>query len=477
MAEHSSAPGATRRVVVVGGSMAGLLATRVLSDYFHQVILVERDTPPAQAGPRKGVPQARHAHALLARGYDILARFFPDLPQALQDGGATVMDAARDAHWWHYDGYKVRCESGLIGPFMSRPFLEHEVRLRVCALPNVTCLHATEAKGLLTTADRRHVTGVFIERRDAHPAPATLEADLVVDATGRGSRTPEWLEALGYERPPETTITVRAGYTSRLYRRRPTDLADAKAAYCLPTPPHQKRMGALFPIEGDRWLVSLGGWLDDHCPADETSFVEFARALPIPHIHRVVSRSEPLSDFAVHKFPSNLRRRYELLGRMPEGLIVIGDAMCSFNPIYGQGMTVSAIEAETLDACLADASARGVWRQLPGQFFARVSRAIDVPWTLAAGEDLHYPEVEGKRPRLGQALNRYMAHVHRLTRDDADVYRAFFRVMNLVSPPTALFRPRIAWRVMHDWMRSSSHVKEAVSRASPPARQWGTDSR
>jgi 2-polyprenyl-6-methoxyphenol hydroxylase-like FAD-dependent oxidoreductase len=273
----------------------------------------------------------------------------------------------------------------------------------------------------------------------------TLLADLVVDAGGRGSRAPAWLEALGYGRPAEERVTIGVGYTTRLYRRRTDDLPGARYAVALPTPPHQTRMGVLFPVEGARWMVTLGGWLGDHAPGDEAGFLAFARSLPAPDIADVIAGAEPLGEPALHKFPTSLRRRYERLRRVPEGYLVLGDALCSFNPIYGQGMTVAALEALEFNACLR--AGQGGLAGLPRRFYRRAARVIEGPWQLAAGGDFAYPEVAGRKAPGTDLLNRYAARVQRAATRDPKVCRALVAVTNLLAPPAALFGPRVLWQV------------------------------
>lgn len=457
-----------RHAIVIGGSMAGLLAARVLADHFDQVTLLERDRFPDSAENRKGVPQGRHAHALLAKGRAIITGLFPDIIDSLVEGGATLVDIAADARWYHFGGYKAQFKSGVVGPFMSRPYLESEVRRRVLAIKNLNHIDECDVKSLVATSDRSQITGVRVELRSDSQSEATIEADLILDASGRGSRSPIWLDALGYGRPEENQIQVNAGYTSRLYRRGPGDLPDGKGVFVLPTPPRDKRMGALFPIEGDRWIVSLGGWLGDHAPTDEEGFLEFARSLPASEIYDVIKRAEPLTDFVVHKFPGNLRRRYEKMSRFPEGYLVTGDALCSFNPIYGQGMTVSALEAEALDSCLRE-QPRGDLGGLPQRFLKRAASIIDTPWMLSAGEDFRYPEVEGTRPAGTSLINWYVGKLHRAVIHDPVVYLAFLKVMNLIHPPTTLFNPRIAFRVLKANLTGRNKVASAGLGAVPLA--------
>jgi 2-polyprenyl-6-methoxyphenol hydroxylase-like FAD-dependent oxidoreductase len=452
-------------VIVVGGSLAGLLATRVLADYYNKVTLIERDRLPDEPDNRKGVPQGRHAHGLLAKGREILSQLFPNLMDDLVEGGAVLVDIAGDMSWYHFGGYKVRCKSGIVGPILSRPFLEWHLRRRVLALKNVTSIQEHDVKGLVATAGGARITGVTITPHGRSSGEEVLLADLVVDASGRGSQSPKWLEALGYRRPDELSITMNAGYTSRMYRRRPEDMEEAKTYFILPEPPHQTRLGAAFAVEGDRWHISLGGWLNDHAPADEAGFLEFARSLPSPHIYQIMQRAEPLTDFAVHKFPSNQRRLYEKMRRFPEGYLVIGDAVCSFNPIYGQGMTVGALEAAALDGLLRERrergrDVRGMWKP----FFKRMSKIVDVAWMMSACEDVRYPQVTGSKPAGASLINWYMGKLHRAATHDAAVCVAFFQMMNLLRPPSLAFRPDIVFRVLKNGFKKSAVRQPALRR-------------
>lgn len=433
--------------VVIGASMAGLLAARVLSDHFARVTIVERDALPAEVHPRKGVPQGRHLHVLHTKGEEILNRWFPGLSAELAANGATRLDIPGDLLWFHLGGYNVRFQSGLTTLAMSRPLLESHVCRRVLRLPNLVCRQRHEAVALATGADRRCVSGITVRPVSEEGGTELIRADLVVDAGGRGSRAPAWLESLGYRRPAETIITIGLGYTTRLYGQNTASLPDAKAVFIQPTPPHHKRLGALFPIEGGRWIVTLGGYRGQHAPADEQGFLAHARALSAPDLHRVLERAEPVSDFMVHGFPSNLRRHYERMKDLPEGFLVIGDAMCSFNPIYAQGMTVSASEAEVLDRTLrrrATNPAKGVARA----YFAAATRMIDNAWRVAAGEDFRYTGVTGRRGLGTELINWYVGRVHTATHRDAATSAAFIKVLMSLEAPTSLFKPRIALRVL-----------------------------
>lgn len=435
-----------RHAVVLGGSMAGLMAVRVLSDHFAHVTLVERDPLPDENRPRKGVPQGRHVHGLLATGLTLLDDYFPGLRGALTSDGATIGDMAERFRWFQNGAYKVRFNSGMEGAFMSRPLLEQHVRRRVRALPNVTMRDATDVESLRWNANRTRVTGVVL-RMGASDAPFPVEADLVIDATGRGSRTPAWLEQAGFERAPERTVRIDIGYATRLYRRCPDDLADADAIMISPTPPANRRIGVLFPLEGDRWICMLGGWHGDHAPTDTDGYLRFAADLGAPDIHRIIEHAEPISDISTHRFPASLRRYYERVRRFPEGLLIIGDAVSSFNPTYGQGMTSAVLQAAALDRRLRGRGSRsldGLWRL----YFRDVARVVSIPWDVVSGEDFRFRETTGARPPLVHLINRYVGQVQKASATDPVVFAAFLQVMNLQKAPPSVFAPRVVWRVV-----------------------------
>ncbi len=431
--------------LIIGGSMASLLAARVLSDYFAAVTILERDAVNDAPEARKGQPQARHLHALLAQGQQVIAHYFPDLLEGLQENGAQIADVGAAMRWHICGGYRIQTPTGLIGVLMSRPLLEWQVRRRVLALPNVRLIDACSVEGLVFDGDKRRVIGVRATRRTAAGGEQTYEADLVVDAGGRGALTPRWLQEAGFAPPAESAVRIDMGYATRIYRRRPGDLPGAALIIVSSEGPHQKRSGLAFPIEGDRWIVSLGGINGDHPPLDEAGFLAFARSLNAPDIYNLLVKSEPLSPITPHKFPASLRRHYEKLQRFPRGYLVLGDAICSFNPVYGQGITCAALQVQALDALLAG---RGDLDNLARDFFARAARIVDIPWQMAVGADFLFPGTEGEKPAGLDAINAYMGRVHRATHHDPVVLKEFLKVMNLMQPPASLFQPKVLLRVL-----------------------------
>lgn len=426
------------RAVVIGASMAGLLAARALSDFYGTVTLLERDGFPASDVPRKGVPQGRHAHGLLARGRSVIEQFFPGWTAEVVASGGVSCDIAGDIDWFGHGVAIKRAPSELIGLLASRPVLEGHVRRRLLALPNVRAIENCTVQGLLAEGNAA-IRGVRVRIGSTEEV---IDADLVVDASGRGSSSPAWLEGLGYLRPEEERIEIGIGYTTRIYRRRPTDLGGKKAVVVAGSGPNWRNGVVLYQAE-DRWIVSIGGFFDDHAAADDLLFAAFAGSLPTSDIYDIVAHAEPLSDFVSYRYPANQRRRYEKLAAFPKGYLVVGDAICSFNPVYGQGMTVAAQEAALLQQCLEQGDA-----DLARRFFAAATAAIDVPWDIAVGNDLRHPRVQGPRPFKVRFINWYIGKLHMAARHDARLATDFLRVANLASPPTLLLSPANVLRVI-----------------------------
>jgi 2-polyprenyl-6-methoxyphenol hydroxylase-like FAD-dependent oxidoreductase len=426
--------------IVIGASLGGLLAARALADFYAQVTLLERDAFPVADIPRKGVPQGRHAHGLLARGRDVIEAFFPGWTDEVVASGGVRGDIADDVTWI---GHGVTLKSGasdLIGLLASRPVLEGHVRRRLLKFENVRAIESCAVQGLLASEDSAAIRGVRV--RIGNQREQILPADLVVDASGRGSLSPAWLEALGYARPVEERVEIGIGYTTRVYRRRPTDLGGRLAIVIAGSGPNWRNGAVLFQSE-DRWIVSVGGYLGDLAPDDQPLFAAYAGSLPTPDIHDIVANAEPLTDFAIYRYPANLRRRYGRLTRFPKNYLVFADAVSSFNPVYGQGMTVAAEEAVLLGECLAAGT-----DDLARRFFNAAETAIDIAWDIAVGNDLRHPQVSGVRSLKIRFINWYIGKLHMAARHDGRLATAFLAVANLKARPERLLRPSVVLRVI-----------------------------
>ena len=428
--------------IVVGGSMAGLGTARALVNHFDRVTLVERDELPTSTANRKGVPQGQHAHGLLPSGYRILSDYFPNMMDELVADGAMPGDLTGDFLWYQYGGWKLRSDCGLRGIMVSRPLLERKVREGVLALPKVTLLQGHDGEEPVFDPATRRVTGLRIRNRSTG-ATTTLDADLVVDALGRGSASPKWLASWGYGEVSETNVPIEVGYATRVFERRPGDLYGGMGAIIAGTAPQSTRFAAVLGAEGNRWTITLAGCLRDYPPTDFAGWKEFARTLPTPDVVDLVKDRTPMGPIASYRFPANRHCHYEKLKDFPDGYLVTGDAVCSFNPIYGQGMSVALSEARALDSCLAAGDG-----DLAKRFFREVTRIVANPWAIATGEDYRYPKVEGRRPPGFKFVSRYMERAHRAATKDAVVLRRFFEVASLLAPPPAMMAPAIAWRVL-----------------------------
>lgn len=427
---------ATRHAVVLGAGVAGLLAARVLADHFDRVTVFERDGFDAE-GMRKGVPQARHLHGLLDRGRTVIEELFPGFTDEMTTRGATRAEALVGTRWYVGGLRAAPASTGLTSLIATRPLLESVLRERTSALPVVRLVAGT-ARGLV--GDARGVRAVSVSGDSGVETHAT---DLVIDATGRGSRAAVWLTALGAESPDEQRLEVDLGYASRFYRRIEGQL-DGHSSVIISTGANGRGGGAVR-VEGDRWHVTLAGILGDHPPTDPDGFTRFAASLAAPDILELITRSEPLGDAVPHRFRAPVRRRYRSRAAVPRGFLLLGDALCSFNPLYAQGMAVAAQQAVALRAGLR---AGGPTPDLPARFYAAAGKALDVAWQLSAGADLAHPGVAGPRTVRTRLTNAYVARVHRAAHVDPQVSRTFLRVANLVEPPRALLHPPMARRVL-----------------------------
>ena len=447
-----------RRAVVLGASMAGLLAARVLQERFDEVWLLERDALPAGADPRKGTPHAVHAHGLLARGREVLESLFPGFTDALEARGALVGDLHANAPFVAGGRRFAGGHCGRRGLSCSRLAIEAEVRRRVLALSRIKAV--TDVDVVEPVLEGRRVTGVRIVQR-ASGAQETLAADFVVDCTGRASRTPACLRERGFDAPAEERVAVGIGYVT-VYLRRAPEHAPGLAALIFTATPALPLPGVLLAQEAGadgvpRWVATLGGYAGDHPPPTIEAMRERARRMGDATFARILQEAEPLGPVLRYAFPHSQRRRFERLADFPERLLVMGDAIASFNPVYGQGMTVAACQAVALQAALE----RGL-ADVHRRFFRAAARAIDVPWQLAVGADLAIPSVPGERSRGVRSINAYLARVFRAAPRDPKVALAFMKVAHLIAPPPSLFAPHIVARVL--W-----HSRDAGAAPGRPA--------
>jgi 2-polyprenyl-6-methoxyphenol hydroxylase-like FAD-dependent oxidoreductase len=425
--------------VVLGGSIAGLLAARVLSEHFRAVTVLERDEFSAEPAPRKAVPQGRHIHFLQEAGRTRLEELFPGFTDEVLAAGGVAFDPGRGLVWHIGGGYVQKTSSPYRMLWATRPMFEWCVRGRVAALGNVSLRSGCTVTDLVTDASGDRVVGVEVATPDG---AVRLDADLVVDARGRGSAVASWLEQAGYGPVPRDEIKVDIGYSTRLFARESIDWD--RAALAIQHVPPDGRQGMMVPVEGDRWMVTLTGRGANLPPADDAGFLEFTKSFAASDIYDAIRDLEPVSPVATHRFPTGVRRRYERLSRFPDGLVVMGDAIASYNPTYGQGMSSAAMQATDLRQTLGETGLE----KLAHRFFRRAARSIDIPWSVAVGGDFRFPGTQGHKPFGTDLANRYVARLERGMHRDEELVLAFGRVINLEQPSTSLLRPGIARRVL-----------------------------
>ncbi|MFI8520673.1 NAD(P)/FAD-dependent oxidoreductase [Streptomyces sp. NPDC085481] len=439
----------TRHAVVIGGSLAGLLAARVLSEHAERVTVVERDRYPEGPDARPGVPQGRHLHVLIEGGQRALDELLPGFMAELRELGAPKVGVPEDMVQWQNGRWFQRTPATAYFYTGPRPQLEWLVRQRVLADPRIELVEGTETVGLL--GDSARVRGVMLRERgaDAGKEPRALEADLVVDASGRSTRAPDWLAGIGAEAPHEETLDTGLAYGTRIYRSPAEDPAtDAVGYYVVPNPA-QVYGGVVLPLGDGRHLVTLSGLRGDEPPTDESLFEEYARKLPHPVVSDWLAKAEPLSKVYGFRRTANIRRRYDRPGRRPAGFLATGDALCAFNPIYGQGMAVAAMTAVALRTALADPKRTPTTRRVQRALLDASKQA----WDISAGADKKMPGATGDAARSGamdKVTGWYLRRVQAHASGNPVVGAPFRAALTLTAPLTSLFAPAVARAVLFD---------------------------
>jgi len=438
--------------VVIGGSLAGLMSATVLADYFDRVTVFERDQIEDRPVLHKSVPQGNHIHALLLSGQHVMSLLYPGFTEELRTLGAVSFRPGIDIVFYGPNGkayngthsVKEPRDLGLEGHIMSRGLLEYHVRRRTVALANVKVETDAAIEGLVHDGGR--VRGV---RRNRAAGAEPVDADLIVDAGGRSSHASRWLLEMGVPAPEETTIGVDFAYTSTKYRKPDLDHESEPLLLVGGRPPEYIRAGGLFEIEDRTWHVSLAGRFGDYPPTDEAGFLAFAKALPSPRLYELIKDAERIADITHHRFPTSVWRHYERLQAFPAGFLILGDALCSFNPVYGQGMSSAALQVQTLQKILRERAAQS--RGLDGvavDFFPKAALAISTPWTLAANFDFAYPQTRGERPPGLAEGAGYFAALDSLQAEDIDVQRLVTEVFQLTKPISALREEPLLSRIL-----------------------------
>ncbi|WP_108869630.1 FAD-dependent monooxygenase [Aquimarina aquimarini] len=433
-----------QHAIVLGGSLGGLMTARVLSDYYKKVTIVEKNKVTFLPETRKGQSHTKHLHYLQYVALSTMLRYYPNLEEQLLDHGAIKIDWGDSLNYYSNGGYKKKFTKGIDVITMSRPLLEHLIRENTLAISNIELRDQSLSKELLISEDKKRVTGVLIKQKDTDES-SSIQADLVVDTTGRGSSMPKWLKEIGYDAPKESKVKINLIYSTRIYDRDPKDPRGNDRIFYKPTPPKEKLGAGLMPVEGNRWMLTQGGCHGSIPSTEHKDILEFLKGLPCSDIYDIISKSEPLGEAVSYKFKESLWRHYEKLNKFPVGLLVLGDAIFSFNPIYAQGMTSASLQVAELDKLLKNNTSDNT---LASQYFKEIKKIGNRCWSSSTGEDFRYPETTGKRPLLINLTNTYLNHVIKVSNKDRIVSEAFLSVAMMLKPPISLFNPRILWRLI-----------------------------
>jgi 2-polyprenyl-6-methoxyphenol hydroxylase-like FAD-dependent oxidoreductase len=450
MPTHVSRPEpVVRQAIVLGASVAGLLAARALAPHFDRVLVLDRDSRPYPGHPRQGAPQGHHPHLLLQGGFRALEQMFPGLADETERDGVALLDFAQDVRWRQHGSWKTRFQSGVSAPAQTRPVLEERIRQRVAAMPNVRFAWRSAAVDLSFGPEPERVNGVWARLPDE--GLVRVEAELVVDASGGGSRLPRWLAARGFEAPPEERDAIDLVYTTGLFRRRSRAARDWRALL-LPAEGRKGRAargGMVLAIDPIYLQVSLHGYGGEEPPTSLEGFTDYAGSLPCGDIRPVLEEAILVSGLERFAVPAQIRRRYESLRRFPAGLLVIGDAACRLDPAYAQGMTVAALQAQALSAVLARRKRRGApTAVLANEYFARAARIVDLPWRMSGAAARIAQQSGRERGAAGQLWRWYRRELALAAAEVPAAHRAMLETWHLVAQESRLFRPWLVATVL-----------------------------
>jgi 2-polyprenyl-6-methoxyphenol hydroxylase-like FAD-dependent oxidoreductase len=440
------------RAIVIGAGISGLLTAYVLSAHFDEVLVLDSDQLPEPAAARAGTPQDMHVHLLHQIGLETLDSFFPGIAAELADLGAVSFDPASKFRWFLGSGYANtdRAEGRMRFTCLSRPLLEYHVRQRLLQCERVKIVDRSRVHTYLWSASRERIVGVVGEQLEH--ASREFEGSLVVDASGRASNTMRWLETDGWPVPRVAQVRVGVGYSTRIYSRPRVDSHAPLAIGVQPSAPTGTRGGVLFPIEHDRWIATLAGWSEDYPPRDVDGFDSFLLTLPCDDIAHAIQDSAPITTPATYRFHSSVWCRFDRLRSFPKGLLIVGDAIASLNPVYGQGMTVAALEAATLSSLLGS----GPHDDLATRFFRETRKIIWRAWSTAAFNDHRHPFTSGSYSRASRLLSPYLTSVERAALCNSDSTVELAETLSMRQSPASLLKPRTMFRSLNAAARSRS---------------------
>ncbi|MDM5188816.1 glutamate synthase [Bacillus sp. DX4.1] len=427
------------KAIVIGGSIAGKLAAKALSQSFQEVIILEAGEEWSEKSPRKRVPQSHHPHVLLKGGAEAIEKLFPNITVQLIEDGGIVNNFTGDLRWHHFGLWKQSFAGELKMVQQSRPMLEWHLQRRINQSSNIITKYETMADQLLINQQHNKISGVKV-RCLKTGIEEELHADVVVDTSGFGSKNIDWLQTYGIK-VKEEKIWIQLFYATRLFCLKQKERLDWCNLLISPSFPENPYGAFIQTIEDNRYFVTFSGYANERAPQTDEEFLAFAHKLPIPDVLHFLEQAESITDIKVHKIPYQVRRRFDLVRNIPEGFLVIGDAHCRFDPVFGQGISVAAMEAAELQKCLQQGSSleKGFTRK----FYKRISKIIATPWEMVTTESFRHPMIKGDKAFMQLFQQWYTKKIYQLSASNSEIYTRLVRVMNLIRTPLHLFHPKV----------------------------------
>lgn len=444
------------KAIIIGGGISGKLAARVLSDFFKEVVVIERDSEPSGPFTRKGAPQGEHLHALLHAGEYGLEALFPGITQRFYSSGAIKINSTRDLSWFHHGVWKLQYDGGYTTTLQTRPHLEWHIEEYIKKIPNITVHYKHIVENYLFDKQANRITGVKVKNSSAQIQ--MLKADLIVDASGASSLSTSWLKKHNYS-IPEEKVNIGLTYISKFFHL-PNQYRNWTIKLVYPNPPQEKIGGTISKVEGNRYVVTLFGYQniinEKEILKDDSRFLELTKELPTLDIYQEIKNGTSLNKISIYRVPHMIWKRYDKMRELPKGLLLIGDTVCRIDPVFGQGMSIAVLETLALQKLFQNPNYHV--DKITAIFPKRTAKIISPIWNMVATEDLRYRNVKEKKS-IGLVIQQwYSKKIFQLSAQNQYVYDSFIKVMNLVSPITILFHPKIIKSVIVQSLFKHKHM-------------------
>ncbi|MCU4767399.1 FAD-dependent oxidoreductase [Bacillus toyonensis] len=432
------------KAIVIGGSMAGKFAAKALSTSFKEVIILEVGDKWDGKASRKRVPQSDHPHVLLKGGEKAIEELFPTITNELIKAGSIINNFTRDLKWHQFGLWKQPFIGEVHMIQQSRPLLEWHIQKRIDQISNITITYKTLVNGLLVDGKLNKVCGVKVKYLETG-MQEEVHADIVVDASGFGSKSMEWLREYEIE-VQEEKVRIDLFYATKMFQLKENEELDCCNMLMSPSFPKNPYGVLIQTIEDNRYFVTFSGYANEKAPQTDDEFYDFAENLSISNVTEFLNKAEGITDIKTYKIPYQVRRRFDLVNNVPEGLLVVGDAQCRFDPVFGQGVSVAAMEAHQLQLLLQ--SRKQLDKTFTQQFYKKTADIIEIPWDMTTTEISRHPQLKRELTTKQKFQLWYTKQIYRLSASDSDVYIRLVRVMNLIRSPFHLFHPKVLLAVL-----------------------------